>query len=335
MGLGDDAVRERERVCCTICRKYLHYIFLDYVYINRYGPQSIYIRMSMCVSTRIDQMVYARVASHVHLCMWMADFLRLTDELTQTNRPSLHFLSFPFPPLHSTTTQHTHIHNDKKAVIRPFAHKNNNNNNTHPDAAAAATNQQPAAAAESEESEPLLQVQTIDFFKAFTPRFDPFLFGQIAGAFFLRFFALHGARTYLYLYVCVCDWMLPLFHVEVYYTHAHIHMHTHTNQTKANHALSDCHAMNARPTTALALAVVPFAAEDKVCTSLLFYACCMHICMYGGAFVRLLWLHGCMGIYHAHVLGPNHHHHTHIYTPNQTNPSTRHSTPSTPTHTHP
>lgn len=32
----------------------------------------------------------------------------------------------------------------------------------------------------------------------------------------------------------------------------------------ANHALSDCHAMNAQASTALALAVVPYAAEDKV-----------------------------------------------------------------------
>ena len=32
----------------------------------------------------------------------------------------------------------------------------------------------------------------------------------------------------------------------------------------ANHALSDCHAMCAEPRTALAIATVPFAAEDKV-----------------------------------------------------------------------
>jgi len=32
----------------------------------------------------------------------------------------------------------------------------------------------------------------------------------------------------------------------------------------ANHALGDCHAMGARPTAALALAVLPYAAEAKV-----------------------------------------------------------------------
>lgn len=32
----------------------------------------------------------------------------------------------------------------------------------------------------------------------------------------------------------------------------------------ANHALSDCHAMGARPTSALALAVLPYATEAKV-----------------------------------------------------------------------
>src|SRR6056297_3044685 len=37
----------------------------------------------------------------------------------------------------------------------------------------------------------------------------------------------------------------------------------------ANHALSDCHAMNARPRTALAQAVVPLAASEKLTEGLL------------------------------------------------------------------
>ncbi|KAM3568902.1 hypothetical protein VYU27_008989 [Nannochloropsis oceanica] len=64
---------------------------------------------------------------------------------------------------------------------------------------------------------PILQVQTLDFFRAFSPRFDPFIFGQIA----------------------------------------------------ANHALSDCHAMNAQPRTALALVVVPLAATENITEALL------------------------------------------------------------------
>jgi thiamine monophosphate kinase len=34
----------------------------------------------------------------------------------------------------------------------------------------------------------------------------------------------------------------------------------------AQHALGDCHAMGATPTSALAIAVVPFAAEAQACT---------------------------------------------------------------------
>ena len=34
----------------------------------------------------------------------------------------------------------------------------------------------------------------------------------------------------------------------------------------AQHALGDCHAMGAAPTSALAIAVVPFAADAQACT---------------------------------------------------------------------
>lgn len=40
----------------------------------------------------------------------------------------------------------------------------------------------------------MVQVQTVDFFKAFSPGFDPYLFGQIAGAYRIIPFAR----------VCVC-----------------------------------------------------------------------------------------------------------------------------------
>lgn len=36
----------------------------------------------------------------------------------------------------------------------------------------------------------------------------------------------------------------------------------------AQHALGDCHAMGAAPTAALAIAVVPFAAEAQACKRL-------------------------------------------------------------------
>lgn len=42
----------------------------------------------------------------------------------------------------------------------------------------------------------MVQVQTVDFFKTFSPGFDPFLFGQIAGMY-------RACRT------CVLNWSVP------------------------------------------------------------------------------------------------------------------------------
>ena len=97
-----------------------------------------------------------------------------------------------------TRGKQTNKHTTKQAVLRPFV--------------ASAAQPQGQGGGGTVDGGGMVQVQTVDFFKTFSPGFDPYLFGQIAGA----YVSVHAC--------CVCENTWPCSH--------------HTNQTKPNQTKS-------------------------------------------------------------------------------------------------